>query len=106
MNELHSSSTLFGDSVLERYRNNKGKSNERGERLKLIAQRTGYAIPFIGKKLKGMHDISTLDYIISVCKDAELTGRKGWKHNFDSVIKTIWTTNSPRSCSETLVSSP
>lgn len=93
IHEPKTASTLFGDSVLERYRSNKGKSNERGERLKLIAQKTGYAIPFIGKKLKGMHDISTLDYIISVCKDAELTGRKGWKHNFDAVIKTIWNMN-------------
>lgn len=88
--KLKTSATLFGDSVLERYRNNNGKSNERGERLKLIAQKTGYAIPFIGKKLKGMHDISTLDYIISVCKDAELTGRKGFKHQFDIEILKVW----------------
>lgn len=87
--EPKTASTLFGDSVLERYRNNKVK-NPRGERLKLIAQKTGYAIPFIGKKLKGMHDISTLDYIISVCKDAELTGRKGFKHQFDVEILKVW----------------
>lgn len=87
-------SSLFGPVTLARYTSKK-KENGRGERLKLISQKTGYAIPFVGKKLKGMHDLATLDYIISVCKDAALTKKRSWKHQFDIEVLRVWETEKP-----------
>lgn len=87
-------SSLFGPVILARYTSKK-KENGRGERLKLISQKTGYAIPFVGKKLKGMHDLATLDYIISVCKDAALTKKRNWKHQFDIEVLRVWNIERP-----------
>lgn len=62
---------------------------KRGDYFKEWSIKTGYSIPFIAAKLKGMHDLETIRYIDSVCRQESARGRS-WKHCFDIEIKKIW----------------
>jgi hypothetical protein len=91
-NTVVSATDLFSNTVLSRYTLKVGrKINPRGEKLKLLSSKTGYSMGQICKKLEGLHDLKTLDYIISTCKDAVLTGKKkSWKHALDVEMLRIW----------------
>ncbi len=82
---------LFGNDVLARFTSKKEDTNPRGKRLKTIADKSGYHIGLVCKKLEGLHDIRTLDYIISTCNGEYDTHRvSSWKHAFDIEIKRVW----------------
>lgn len=64
-------------------------AKRRGDYFKEWSAKTGYPIPFIAAKMKGMHDLETIRYIDSVCRQESARGRT-WKHCFDIEIKKIW----------------
>lgn len=69
------------------------KPMKRGDLLKYFADRTGYRIGFVAKKVEGLN-VQDLFYIKSVADKSLLEGKKNsFKHAFDTEIKRIWNSN-------------
>lgn len=59
----------------------------RGDFLKYFSLKTGYTIPRLGLKLKGISDLKTLFHIKSVCDKYMLEGKKeNYRHAFNSCL--------------------